>query len=370
MPPDSQNGAATLLAAMSGNKNIPGGLTALAGNLFGLKNTGALFLDLLGSRTIQDHIIDRFQLQKVYSIRYREDARKKLGGRTTISEDRKSGVLTVSVSDHDRHRAQEIAQAYIKELDSLVASVNTSSARLEREFIEGRLVTVKQDLGDAERQLADFSSKNATLDVNQQSRAIVESAAELQGQLIAAKSELESLQQIYSDNNIRVRSLNARIGELQRQLKKMSGTSTTVDAFPVGDQQTDISPALRQMPILGVKWLDLYRRVKIQETVFELLTQQYELARLEEAKSIPSVRVFDPPSVPERKSFPPRGLITLGGTILAIACAGMCLLGLDRWRRTDISDPRRVLAENIGNAAVHRVRTLLHIQRNGFDRAA
>jgi capsule polysaccharide export protein KpsE/RkpR len=351
MPPDSQNGAATLLAAISGNKNIPGGLTQLAGNLFGLRNTGALFTDLLGSRTVQDHLIDKFNLQKVYWKRYRRDARKKLAARTDVSEDRKSGVITLAVEDHDRQRAQQMAQDYVDQLNHLVASVNTSSARRERIFIEQRLTTVKQDLEDAERQLADFSSKNATLDVNQQTKAAVESAAMLQGQLIAAKSQLESLQQIYSDNNIRVRSLRAQIDELQRQLQKMSGTSSTVEALPLGAQDNNaIYPPLRQIPLLGARWLDLYRRARIQEQVYELLTQQYELARIEEAKSIPIVRVIDPPDFPEKKAFPPRALITLGAIILALVCASLWLIGQEKWRLTEDTDPRKLLVSEVRNS--------------------
>ncbi len=369
MPPDSQNNAATLLAAMSGNKNIPGGLTSLAGNLFGLKNTSALFTDLLHSRTVQDHLVQKFNLQKVYSARYLQDARKKLASRTDVSEDRKSGVITIAVTDHDRQRARDMAQAYVDELDHLVASVNTSSAHRERVFIEQRLASVKQDLQRAEAELGEFSSKNSTLDVNQQARAAVESAAELQGQLIAAKSELESLQQVYSDNNIRVRSLNARIGELQRQLNKMSGTGSPVPGIPIEGQQNAVFPSLKQIPLLGVRWLDLYRNARMQETVFELLTSQYEIARIEEAKSIPVVRVIDPPDMPERKSFPPRGLITIGGTLLALACACGLLILRDKWHRLDGSDPRRQLAEEFGNVAGQKIRVFFG-RSDKLDRVA
>jgi capsule polysaccharide export protein KpsE/RkpR len=369
MPPDMQNGAASLLAAMSGSKNIPGGMAALAGSLFGLKNTGALFTDLLASRTIQDHLVDRFHLQRVYWKRYRQDARKKLAARTDVAEDRKSGVITIAVTDHDRQRARDMAQAYVDELDALVASVNTSSARRERIFIEQRLATVNQGLHDAETELGEFSSKNATLDVNLEAKAMVESAAELQGQLIAAKSELEGLQQVYSDNNVRVRSLKARIGELDRQLQKIGGKSATVESLPA-ENPGEIYPPLRHIPVLGVKWLDLYRRVRVQETVFELLTQQYELARIEEAKSIPTVRVIDAPNFPEEKSFPPRGLITAGGTLLGFACAYAWLLAVNKWRSMDAADPRKMLVEEIRHATVDHAREIVHRKRSRFDPAA
>jgi len=166
MPPDPQGGGATaLLAALSG-KAMPGGaMGALAGGLLGLKNTGALFVDLLQSRSVQEHLVDQFDLQKVYSTRYRQDAMKRLFHHTDITEDRKSGVITIVVTDTDRRRARDLTQAYLDQLDSLLARVNTSAARRERQFIEQRLVTVQSDLERAQLELSDFSSKNTALDI-------------------------------------------------------------------------------------------------------------------------------------------------------------------------------------------------------------
>src|SRR6185312_1331581 len=142
-------------------------------------------------------------------------------------------------------------------------------------------------------------------------KAMVESAAILQGQLVAAQTELESLKQAYSDSNIRVRSAQARVAELKAELIKIGGRSDGT-----GDLDA-LYPSIRQLPLLGVTYADLFRRVKVDETVFELLTQAYEMAKVEEAKSIPSIKVLDPAAVPEKKSFPPRGLITVAGGVLA-----------------------------------------------------
>ncbi len=232
MPPDTLNESGAMLAAMAG-KTSPG-LAAMAGNLLGMKNTGALFVDLLGSRTVQNNIVDRFELQKVYWVRYKQDARKMLSSRSGVSDDRKSGVITLTVTDGNPQRAHDIAQAYVEELNRLVSQVSTSSARRERVFIEQRLASVKGDLEDAERQFSVFASKNSALDIKEQTRAMVESAAVLQGQMIAAQSELQGLEQIYTDKNVRVRALSARVGELKRQLDKLGGTdaSLVADAPP------------------------------------------------------------------------------------------------------------------------------------------
>jgi hypothetical protein len=123
-------------------------------------------------------------------MRYKQDARKQLAARTEVSEDRKSGVISLTVTDSDPQRAHDIAQSYVEALDRLVSQVSTSSARRERMFIEQRLISVKADLEDAEKQFSAFASQNTALDIKEQTRAMVESAAVLQGQVMAAQSEL------------------------------------------------------------------------------------------------------------------------------------------------------------------------------------
>lgn len=362
MPPDTLSDSSAMLAAVAG-KTSPG-LAAMAGNLLGMKNTSALFVDLLGSRTVQDHIVDRFDLQKVYWVRYKQDARKTLSGRSAVSDDRKSGVITLSVTDENPQRAHDIAQAYVEELNHLVSQVSTSSARRERMFIEQRLASVKGDLEDAERQFSAFASKNSALDIKEQTRAMVESAAVLQGQMIAAQSELQGLQQIYTDKNVRVRALSARVGELRHELEKLGGTDASL--LPDAAPGNELYPSIRKLPLLGVQWADLYRRMKIQETVYELLNQQYELARIQEAKEIPTVNVIDPANIPEKRSFPPRTLIVVLLTLLSLAVASACIIGSKRMESLDLQDPRRVLVSSI----LQRVRSARErcAQHPGFIR--
>jgi capsule polysaccharide export protein KpsE/RkpR len=273
------------------------------------------------------------------------DARKDLAKRTSISEDRRSGVISITVTDWDRNRAVQIARAYVDELDHLVAQVSTSSARREREFIEQRLVTVKRDLDSASERFSEYASKNTAIDISAQGKSMLEAAARLEGERIAAQSELEGLQQIYSDSNIRVRALRARISELQKQLDKFGG----LDANPeVADPNAQPQfPTIRQLPLLGVRWADLYRETKIQEKVFELLTQQYELVKIQEAKEIPVVSVLDAANVPEKQSFPPRfAMITLGAILaLAGACAWIALA--EAWKNTDPRNPTKLFVQTV-----------------------
>lgn len=346
MPPDQSGGGTALLAALAG-KSMLGGLGALASGLFGLHNSSALFVDLLQSTSVKERLVDLFDLQKVYGTRYRLDALKKLARRTDITEDRKSGVITITVTDNDRRRARDMAQAYLDQLDSLLIRVNTSAARRERQFIEQRLTTVKSELEKAQLELSDYASKNTTLDVKEQTKAMVDAGAKLQAQLIVARSERDSLEQIYSPNNVRVRATQARVTELERELRRMAGSSTVSSYPPEQEDAATIYPPLRQLPVLAVRWADLYRKVRVSETVFDLLTEEYETARIEEAKSIPTVSVIDPPNWPEKKSFPPRLIIAVGLTLASICVTALCLLASERWRRVDVLDPRKLLAQRI-----------------------
>jgi capsule polysaccharide export protein KpsE/RkpR len=364
MPPEQQGMGAAMLAALAG-KAMPGGggggaLGALAGGMLGMKDTGALFAELLQSGTIEGALVDRFDLQKVYHKHYRQDALKKLAHRTEITEDRKSGVITIVVTDTDRQRARDMAQAYLDQLDSLLIKVNTSAARREREFIEQRLITVQSDLEKAQVALGDFASKNTTLDVKEQTKAMVDAGAKLQAQLIVAHAEADSMGQFYGEGNVRMRAANARVGELERDLKKLGGSASEADQ-PL--DSSELYPSLRQMPILAVHWADLYRQVKIKETVYDLLTEQYELARIEEVKSIPSVRVIDPPGWPEKKSFPPRLIIILALSSLSVFAAAMCMVMQDRWLRVSPGDPRKQLALQVWNTLKDDTQDLRHFTR-------
>lgn len=343
MPPDNQSSSGlSLLAALAGRSST-GGLGGFASDLLGGKSSGALFVGILGSETVQDRLIEEFQLQKVYGDSKIEDARSVLADRTSLGEDRKSGIISIAVTDHDPKRAAALAQAYAHQLDRLVAQVSTSSARRERIFLEERLKKVKTDLDSAARSFSDFASKNTAIDIPAQGKAMVAAAANLQGELIAAQAELSGLRQIYTGNNVRARAAQARVNELQKKLNEIGGAGTPSEV----NSDNALYPSIRKLPLLGVPYADLYRETKIQETVYELLTQQYELAKVQEAKEIPTVKVLDEAAVRTKKSFPPRLLIAILGTMLGLALAMAWIVVETRWQAADASHPGKVLATEV-----------------------
>jgi capsule polysaccharide export protein KpsE/RkpR len=351
MPPEQNNtGMSTMiLGALSAKAGDS--LGSLAGDMLNLKNSGAVVIGILQSRTVEDDIINKFDLRRVYWRKKYEDTRKILEQRSDVSEDRKSGIISITVRDRDRQRAAAIAQAYVDEVNAKVSQLTTSSAHRERVFLEERLKKVRQDLSEASTQLSRFASKNTTLDPAVQGKAMLEAVAQLQGDMIAAESQLKSLEQIYTPENIRVRSARARVDELRRQLAKLTGSNASVNAQVEGRANElaspEMYPSVRQLPLLGSNYYDLYREVKIEEAVFEALTKQYEMAKVQEAKEIPTIKVLDSPVPSEHKAWPPRTFIVVSGTIVAIIATLLLLIGSASWSRIDPADPRRMLFSQV-----------------------
>lgn len=338
MAPDMHGGSSEMAMMAGLLAKASGGVTGLASNLLGGNNTGALFVGVLRSRSIADNLVNKFDLKKVYWVRKDADAREKLADRTDISEDRKSGIITIAVDDRNPRRAADLARAYVDELNRLLALVNTSSAHRERVFIEERLEIVKKELDAAAKQLSDFSIKNTAIDPKEQGKAMLGAAVALQGELIADETQLRGLEAIYTGNNIRVKALQARIAELRHQIEEFRGVDP---GQPPGTEVADNSsyPSFRKLPALGVTYADLYRELKLREAIFETLTQQDEMARIEEAKEIPSVKVMDPADVPEKKSGPARLIIVALGLLFSFGLAAIYIVGNAAWQQVSPDDP-------------------------------
>jgi capsule polysaccharide export protein KpsE/RkpR len=366
MPPDQPSSGAMMLAALASHSTGFGALSNLASGLLGGHTSGALFVDLLRSGTVSGRLIDQFNLQHVYRTRYRVDAAKRLAHLTTITEDKKSGVITITVEDRSRVRARDLAQAYLDELNKLVARTNTSAAHRERVFLEQRLHAAQADLEQAELQLSQFSSKSNAIDIKEQTHAMVDAGERVQAELLVEQSGLQSLRQIYGDGNVRVRETEASIANLQRELARMSGASASLppeqtrdEGGSDGNDNGQLYPSLRQIPRLAVPYADLSRRVKVQESVFELLTEQYEMARIEEAKDVPVVSVIDSPGIAEKKAFPPRLRLALLLTLFIFATVSGLILAREHWSTIDADDPRRALAMEVLASLRRRVHSIL-----------
>ena len=317
------------ISLMPPSKQLPSGMMAAVGELannpqvgnyaaelLGAKSTGSMFVGVLQSRVVADALIDKFDLREVYDDKYYYQARRQLTKNTGISEDRKSGIISVSVTDRDRLRAQALATEYVAQLNHQVVALNTSDAHQERVFLENRLALYKADLDKAAAELGEYSSSHATLGLKEQATAELTGAAALQGQVIVAESDLQGLRQVYGEQNYRVKAGEARVSELRRQLRKATGRD-------MNSSDADAYPSLRELPVLGIRYQELLRNATVAETIFVALQKRLELAKVEEAREVPAVQVLDPADLPEKYSWPPRPAIVLSGIVLTL---GLCAL--------------------------------------------
>jgi uncharacterized protein involved in exopolysaccharide biosynthesis len=322
-----------------------------AGLLSG-RTAGGTTIGILSSRTVQDDIINRFDLRSVYHVKLYAGARKRLAGMTIFGEDRKSGIISITVTDKDRNRARDIAQAYIDELNKIVNSLSASSARRERIFLETELKTIKNDLDSNSQALSQFSSRNATFDPQRQAEATMETAEKLQGELITAKTVLSGLRAMYANENVMVREAQGRVDELQKQLTSMAGSGANISTS-ASDSEGAL-PSVRELPLLGVTYYDLYRKVTMEEALYEALTKQYELAKVQEAQEIIPIKVLDAPELAERRSSKHRLIFMLVGMLVFALAGSLWVLVTEFWNITDNSHPAKAFLIQILQSTRHR----------------
>lgn len=303
LPPQDDSGG---LNSMLGNM---GGVASLVGISVG-HGSGDLYAGMLKSRSISDVVIDKFNLMAVYKQNYRVKTYEALSKVVNISVDSDSGILGVTVEDEDPQRAADMANTYVEELQKLNVQLNLSSAGRERLFLEDRLRVVKADLAKAENVLKIFQEQNKAIRIDAQATAIIEAIAALKGELASKEIQLGVLQSSQTDQNPQVIALREGIAKVKEQIAKM-------EQSPKGKKVSgDIFMATSEVPELGIQYARLMRNFKVQETLYELLVKQYEVAKINEAKNTSTIQILDAGVVADKKSKPKRGLIVILSTFM------------------------------------------------------
>lgn len=273
-------------------------------------NQSEIFLQILKSRTVRERILDRFKLKERWGIQSDEKALRRLAAQTSMTNTRE-GMIILAFEARDPGLAADVARAYVEELDRVNREKNTSQAHFARLYIEGQLKDTEAELKEASRKLAEFRRAHKAIDLTEQLKAAIEQAAQLKGEIIAKEVQLGVLKRTMKPDNPRLRELQAEIAELQRQYRRLQFGGDAPLA-----QRKEFYIAFSEAPEVALQLADLMREVKIKETVYELLNQQYYQAKIEEAKNTPTVQVLDEATVPEHKSRPRRLLFALTGLLI------------------------------------------------------
>ncbi len=250
---------------------------------------------LLESRTLQDKLINKFSLKQIYWDRQWEDARNDLVHNTAISEDRKSRIITLAVTDNSPQRAAAMAQEYTDELNRMIVQLNRASAHLKRQYLERELARVSQELEAAEVNLSAFSRGTRVIDVQEQTNSIIKTTGDLRKKLIAEQADLQSLKSGYADSSPEIRSDRARINELRHASEKLIGAPAAPN-----DTEGESDQTMREFPLLGVDYADLNRTVRLKEETVAQLNEEYRSAQFEEANDTPLITLLDPPDMPDK----------------------------------------------------------------------
>lgn len=274
-------------------------------NLPGLPTSSTdIFVSILKSRVMADDVISKFDLMERYREKTRVDTRKELAERVRITVT-KEKVIKIAVEDTDPQVAADMANFYVANLDRLNRTVNVSKAGQNRAFIERRLAETQETMGKAEEALRDFQMKNRTVAVEAQSKVMIEAAAMIQAQITAQEVQSQVMGTYLSSDNPDLARIHSNIEELKKQLTMMESGKNGKGMLPGQDR---LHPAMIAVPELALQYARLFRQVKVQETLFTLLTSQYEQAKIAEARDTPTVQVLDS-GVPADKRSRPRVLL-------------------------------------------------------------
>lgn len=308
-PQQQQSSAASALASL-------GALAGLAG-ASAVKSPAEQYVALMQSTTVSDRLIDQFKLMEVYEAKYRSDARKTLLKKASIIVGKKDGLITVSVDDENPQRAADMANAYIDELRQMTSTLAVTEAQQRRVFFEKQLRETKDRLTAAQRSLEASGFTEGAL--RSEPRAAAESYAQLQAEVTAAQVRLQTMRSYLNESAPEFRQAQDRLAALRGQLARLE------KANPRGDDND---------------YVGKYREFKYQETLFELFSRQYELARVDESREGALIQVVDVASAPERRSKPARTLIAAATMLVTGLLLAMAVLARHFWRVSQ-QDPRR-----------------------------
>jgi tyrosine-protein kinase Etk/Wzc len=338
MPPQQAQTAASAILGQLGP------LAAVTGHDLALKSPSDLYIGLLGSRTIADHLIDRFALKPLYEAKTMMETRSKLKAHARFGAGRDS-LIRVEVDDIDPKRAADIANGYVTELNAQNTAFGTTEAAQRRVFLENQLNQERTALAGAEDAMKKTQAKTGVIQVESQTSLAVATVAQLKAQITAGEVALERLKMGAAPQNPELLRAETEVAALREQLRRAEQAPRSG-----GDPMLSTSA----LPSSGLEYLRRLRDLKYHEFLFEMLSKQYEAARIDESKIAPALQVVDVAVPPDQKSGPHRGLIIVFGVVASLTFASVGV-----WIRHGVRDT--------GSAGRLRVRDTEASGFNGRD---
>ncbi len=321
LPPQQNSSLASALSSQLGNL---GSVAALAGGGLGLKNPADMYVSMMKSQTVEDHMIRDYELQREYHKRLMSDTRKAFERHAIVDGSGKDGLIRISVEDPNPVRAAQLANGYVQRFQELSQNLAITEASQRRLFFEKQLEQAKDNLANAEEALKATEQSTGLIQLDSQARALIESAATLRAQVAAKEVQIQAMQTYATGQNSQVIEAQQELESLRAQLARLGGSEDSANSLIVPKGKVTES---------GLQYVRKLRDVKYYETIFDILAKQFEIAKLDEAKEGAVVQVVDPAMPPDRKSSPKRGLIVLVATIVGFFLGILVALAQAAWAR-------------------------------------
>jgi uncharacterized protein involved in exopolysaccharide biosynthesis len=301
--------AVTLILPPQQSQSLAGAMLGQIGALagigkeLGMKSSEDMYVAMLSSESVENALIQKFDLLNVYHAKKMVDCRTLLQTHTKFKMMLKEGLISISVSDHDPKRAADLANGYVSELEGLSQRMALTESSQRRLFFEKQLQQAKENLITAEQALRTTQEKTGLLVLDSQAKTVIEQVARLKAQVAAKEVQLHAMRSFATTENPDVVLAEQQLAGLRVQVDKALQNNNVI--------QGDIEIPTTKLPASGLAYVRAYRDMKYNETIYEIVAKQYEAARLDEAKSAPLAQVVDAAAIPERKSFPKRTWIVL-----------------------------------------------------------
>jgi len=304
LTPQQNSSANAVLAAQLGGSTS--GIAALTGGGLGLKNPNDIFVGMLMSRTVEDAVVQHFDLMHEYHERSLSGARNVFESHANVDGSGKDGLIRVSIEARNPQRAADIANGYVEQFQNLSRHLAITEASQRRLFFERELEQVKDSLSSAEEALKQTELSTGVIQPDSQARALIDSATSLRAQIVAREVQIQGMQTYANPENAQLVQAQRELESMREQLAKLGGTEDNTASGVIVPKG--------RVPEASLEYDRKLRVVKYNETIFDILTQQYEAAKLDEAKQGALIQVVDSAIPPDRKSSPRLSLNVIGST--------------------------------------------------------
>ncbi len=309
MPPQEKEGVS--MNGLVAQLNVPGITIPKPAT------TAQLFVEILRSRSVNERVLGRsfvFKNDSLPLYRILRYPSVNVGLYKMVKKTQfmvqPNDIISVAVELRDPRLAADVANAYVEELDRVIREKNVSRAKNSRVYIESQLAETQEKMRESAERLIAFQQRNKAVSLEAQVQAFVEQAAELSGRIMAKEIEIGvMLQSMTPENPLVVRAQN-ELAEMRRQAKELEYGKAAAG------QGASFLP-FQNIPPVALRLADLLREAKVQETVWQLLNQQYYQAKIEEARNTPTVQILDAAVPPLYRSFPNRKLLVIVAGVLA-----------------------------------------------------